>query len=153
MYLPLQLQIQTSKPIRGTTDESNSFTQTQFFLKAGMIAAFCLLQSGCLWTENGETIYILNRLSDMRESKTEMPEPKFQLALANAVDRTHSSTLSILNQDLNNNDFELSRLSLGLKIEAEIGIKHIIDLGGEAAFELRFERLPAPELDSKEQIL
>jgi hypothetical protein len=38
--------------------------------------------------------------------------------------------------------FELRRVTVGLELEAEVELGDVVELGGEGAFELRYERLP-----------
>lgn len=72
------------------------------------------------------------------------PQALFQGIFRNVAERTERSVLKSLNKDEENPDFDLTRVSVGLKIEAEGGIRPGIEIGGEAAFELRYEHLPLP---------
>jgi hypothetical protein len=105
-----------------------------------VIMLFC---TGCFYDNTGEMIYIVSKtLGD--KGKIEVPSQKFQAVLSQTVFRSHRSTLSILNQQTEENSLELSRIALGLKLEFEAGIQNIAKVAGESVVELRFQRLPPP---------
>jgi hypothetical protein len=125
----------------------NKFTKNRgnmknTLLKLVVITAL-LSNSGCLLTDTGKYIYILSKSSNSLEKRTAMPERKFQAALMHTVERAHHSTLDVLNQNDADKSLKLSRVTLGLELEVEAGIRPIGKIGGEAAFELRFEHLPS----------
>ncbi|MGZ3774439.1 MAG: hypothetical protein ACXVCY_19480 [Pseudobdellovibrionaceae bacterium] len=107
------------------------------------LVLFFLASSGCKFKENSEVLYILSKVAG-GEKKTAVSEEKFQGILAQTVFRSHRSTLEVLSQK-EEKDIHLSRVTLGLELEAEAGIGNIMKLAGETAFELRFEKLPAPK--------
>lgn len=99
---------------------------------------------GCFYDSSGKMIYIVSKTLGSKE-KLAVPDKKFQAILSQAVFRANRSTLDVLNQQSDSNELRLTRMSLGLELELEAGIKNVADVAAESTFELRFERLPAPK--------
>ncbi|MGZ6472612.1 MAG: hypothetical protein ACXWRZ_15695 [Bdellovibrio sp.] len=108
-----------------------------------MVAIFS--SAGCKFKDNGEVLYILSKSFHSKKAKVTVSEEKFQAVMAQTVVRSHRSTLAVLEQNEDDGDLQLSRMTLGLTLEAEVGIDDVLEIGKEAAFELRFERLPLPK--------
>ncbi len=112
-------------------------------LKATLILPFLLGTTGCFYDSTGEMIYIVSKAIGS-PGKMAIPESKLQVILAQTVFRTHRSTLNILNVKQEESELRLSRVSLGLQLEFEVGINNVAKVASENTIELRFERLPAP---------
>jgi hypothetical protein len=113
------------------------------YLKATLIFPFLLCSTGCFYDSAGEMIYIVSRAVGS-PGKMAIPDSKLQVILAQTVFRTHRSTLNILNVQQDESELRLSRLTLGLQLEFEVGINNVAKVAAEKTIELRFERLPAP---------
>lgn len=113
-----------------------------FFL---CISLFGLLVSGCEPVgSNSNRVLIVGKNQTGQEEAFAFPEGPFQRVMVGTLERVHRSTLKTLTTQDQDPSFQLSRVTVGLKLEVEVGIKNLMDLGTEGAFELRFERLPLP---------
>lgn len=117
--------------------------KTDLFKKSFVL--ICLLfNAGCFYENTGEMIYIISKAANSN-GKIEVPSEKFQAVLAHTVFRSNRSALDVLNQQTQDSEFKLTRMSLGLELEAKIGIQNVAEISKECAFEMRFERLPPPK--------
>jgi hypothetical protein len=102
--------------------------------------------SGCdLDSNSSNRVFVITKKESGEEGTFSFPEGRFQRVMAGTLERVHRSTLKNLDNQEPDPHFDLSRVIVGLKLEVEVGIKHLMDLGTEGAFELRFERLPLPK--------
>ncbi len=62
--------------------------------------------------------------------------------LARALRKLDRSTLELIEGGEVSGGFELKRVTVGLELELETELGDVVELGGEGAFELRYERLP-----------
>jgi hypothetical protein len=115
--------------------------------KAKMLAIVALASfalNNCKEKNDPNKVLIIGTDKNGNEKVFRAPEALFHGIFQNVAERTERSTLKALNKNPDDPKFNLSRVSVGLKIEAEGGISNVMSLGGEAAFELRFEPLPKP---------
>lgn len=109
------------------------------------ILVFGFLISACEpLGSNSNRVLIVGKNQAGQEDTFAFPEGTFQRVMTGTLERVHRSTLKTLTTQEENPSFQLSRVTVGLKLEVEVGIKNLMDLGTEGAFELRFERLPLP---------
>jgi len=102
--------------------------------------------SGCDFeSNNSNRVFVITKKESGDEGIFSFPEGRFQRVMAGTLERVHRSTLKNLDKQEPDPHFELSRVTVGLELEVEVGIKHLMDLAAEGAFELRFERLPIPK--------
>jgi len=59
-----------------------------------------------------------------------------------ALKRVDQSTLSLIDESQADSSYELTRVTVGLQVEAEAGVEGVLDGAVEGALELRYEPLP-----------
>lgn len=111
-----------------------------------IVPSFLVILSGCEQNfGNTSQISVIGKTHSGEEKAFSFPEGIFHRVMTGTLERVHRSTLKSLDQSNEDPEFELSRVIVGLKLEAEVGIRNLMELGTEGAFELRYERLPMPE--------
>lgn len=119
-------------------------SQSAVLVMSSILGLF--LMSGCdLESNNSNRVFVITKKESGEEGTFSFPEGRFQKVMAGTLERVHRSTLKNLDKQEPDPQFELSRVTVGLELEVEVGIKHFMDLAAEGAFELRFERLPFPK--------
>lgn len=92
--------------------------------------------------QGGDSVLIVGRKRSGGEAAISVAEGPFGGVMTRALERLNRATLSRLDAAAEDSRFELSRVTVGLKLEAELGFDEVAEVAGEGAFELRFERLP-----------
>jgi hypothetical protein len=106
---------------------------------------FLLLSlAGCVADSN--RVLIIGKDGSGQEKVFNLSEKAFQRGMSGTMERVHRSTLKAIEGQTQDPSLELSRITVGLELEAEFGIHQVVELATEGAFELRFERLPYPKL-------
>jgi hypothetical protein len=100
--------------------------------------------AGCV--EDSNRVLIIGKDAGGQEKVFSLSETAFQRGMASTMERVHRSTLKTIDAQTQDPSLELSRITIGLELEAEVGIDNILELAAEGAFELRFQRLPYPTL-------
>lgn len=119
-------------------DRASKGNRALIFALGGVVAVSV---SGCR-NEEGAPLQIIGRSRAGSEVKLPLSARIAGPQLAKALRRLDRSTLELIDSGEVAGAFELKRVTVGLELEAEVGLGDVVELGGEGAFELRYERLP-----------
>ncbi len=90
-------------------------------------------------------IRIFGLTKDGQTRSYSISEKVFRYSFGKALVRLHRKALTNIDQfKQTSKEFKMSRVIVGLKIEAEFEVGNALELGAEGAFDLRYEPLPKP---------
>jgi hypothetical protein len=117
-------------------------------LYAGVVLA-ALLGTGTVKAEaslNSEPkIRIFGLSKDGQTRSYSISEKVFRYSFGRGLERLHRKALTNIDKfKQTSKDFKMTRVTVGLKIEAEFAVGNALELGAESAFDLRYQPLPKP---------
>jgi hypothetical protein len=101
-----------------------------------------LSASACQSPEDSGPLQIVGRNRVGDEVRMPLASRVAASQLTRSLRRLDRSTAALLSSGEVSGGFELKRVTVGLELELEGEIENVIELGGEGALELRYERLP-----------
>jgi hypothetical protein len=119
-------------------DSASRGSRALILALGGLVAASV---SGCR-NEEGAPLQIIGKTRVGNEVRLPLASRVAGPQLAKALRRLDRSTLELIDSGEVAGAFELRRVTVGLELEAEVELGDVVELGGEGAFELRYERLP-----------
>jgi hypothetical protein len=102
-----------------------------------------VLGSGC---QQQDELKVIGLNSFGQETVAPVSMRMMANVLTKSFEKTHRGVLQSASEQSDRNlGFELARVTAGLKLEVEGEIEGVMELGGEAVMELRYQPLPAPK--------
>jgi len=107
-----------------------------------ILIVLALGASACQSPEDSGPLQIVGRNRVGDEVRLPLASRVAASQLTRSLRKLDRSTAALLSTGEVSGGFELKRVTVGLELELEGGIENVIELGGEGALELRYERLP-----------